>query len=108
MSNRTPPKSKRTARTLIAALLGRGRRYGLLLVGGERHPAALQEALLVDLSVLLAGRPVTPELRDRILGARLVPLLVGGAAARGEPGGESDDQRDPSRHGRHDTMATRC
>src|SRR4026209_448091 len=77
MSHRTPPKSKTTARQALVIFLLRGRndRGRLFLVGGQRDPTALPQAFLVELAVLLTRRPIALELRDGVLGIRLVPLL---------------------------------
>src|SRR5258705_10839360 len=79
MSHRTPPKSKMTARRLVAgttrALGGLGR-AGRLAIAGERHPAALLHALLVQVAALGALVAIARELAHRVVGAGLVPLAV--------------------------------
>src|SRR5688572_24282441 len=107
MSHRTPPKSKTTARTLIAV----GRAGGRLLlhlpddVARERNPAALLEAFLVELAVLGACPGVTVELHGAVVAGRLIPLLVriGRAGAERQGESESDGKRAHACHGRHDT-----
>src|SRR5258705_9173354 len=89
MSSRTPPKSKMTARRLVAgttrALGGLGRRAGRLAIAGERHPAALLHALLVQLAALGALVAIARELAHRVVGAGLVPLAVPLRAAAKRP-----------------------
>src|SRR5688572_5653449 len=104
MSHRTPPKSKTTARQALVIFLLRGRNgWGRLsLVGGQRDPAALPQALLVELALLLTRRPIALELRDGILGIRLVPLLLGRPTG-GEQAKNHAAQEKGSHHARHDT-----
>src|SRR5436190_4831960 len=115
MSQRTPPKSKTTARTLlglatwgIAARLRslqtslHGRRG--VLVGRDGDPPAPLHALLVQDLVLPAGRLVALELRHRVAGTRLVPLLVRLRGARSQRESEHREEEHPSGHEAHDTM----
>src|SRR5207249_3928332 len=115
MSQRTPPKSKTTARTLIAASAtsrpGRQRWWRRGLVGREGSPAALLQAVLVELAALLARRAVALELRDGVVGAGLVPLFFS-AGTEGPTGGENtrgrDEPQESACHDAHDTMAPPC
>src|SRR6185369_15844205 len=104
MSHRTPPKSKTTARQVLEIfLLRRGNDRGrLVLVGAQGDPAALPEARLVDLTVLLTRRPIALELRDGVFGIRLVPLLLARPTC-GEQAENRAAQEKRSHHACHDT-----
>src|SRR6266705_251550 len=109
MSCRTPPKSKMTARRLVAGAtraLGRLGRAGRLTIAGEWHPAALLHALLVQLAALGALVAIARELAHRVVGAGLVPLAVslGAAADRQERRGDDEQEALPSGHVGHGTM----
>src|SRR5258705_1870557 len=107
MSSRTPPKSKMTARRLVAgttrALGGLGRRAGRLAIAGERHPAALLHALLVQLAALGALVAIARELAHRVVGAGLVPLAVPlrAAAEPQERRGDDGQEAMPAGHFPH-------
>src|SRR5437773_2219867 len=121
MFHSTPPKSRTTARRLVAsrrsALVGRARfrrprsplhrRRPLVRVGGDRDPPASLQTLLVQHLVLGTGRLVALELRDRVVAARLVPLLLRLGGARGQRERDHREEEHPSCHGAHDTMRTR-
>src|SRR5262245_45588427 len=107
MFHRTPPKSKTTARASSVIFLlrdghGGARRFFPFLVGRERYPAALSQALLVELAALLARRAIALELVDGVLGVGLVPLLLA-RPARGEQAGDGEAQEEHSHHARHHT-----
>src|SRR4029450_4790526 len=103
MSQRTPPKSKTMARRLIALRGAGGRLFRLLLhdVAGQRHPAALLEAVLDQHPVLGAGFAVTIEVGGGVVPVPLVPLVLGIEGARAERERERHDrcERDESNHG---------
>src|SRR4030095_5645227 len=103
MSQRTPPKSKTMARRLIALRGAGGGLFRPLLsaVAGQRHPAALLEAVLDQHPVLGAGFAVTIEVGGGVVAVRLVPLLLGIERAGAERERERHDrcERDESNHG---------
>src|SRR5262245_23583013 len=114
MSQRTPPKSKTTARTL---LLGAWRvpagvrrlesalhRLDRVLVDGEGHPPALPQAVLVHDLVFHAGRLIALEVRHRVVDAGLVPLPLLGRGAAREGKGNHREKENLSVHGQHDNM----
>src|SRR5678816_4892737 len=110
MSNRTPPKSKMTARGLVAGATSAGRRR-LRPLGGpvarERHPALLLHARLVEHAVLLrrARVAIALELFGRVVRGRLVPLPVPlGAAADQNARHDHEEEPPLPDHGRHGTM----
>src|SRR5262245_24815224 len=113
MSQRSPPKSKTTARTLfrgvaplvfVRRLQSHLHRSGRVLVGRERDPAALFQAILVHHLVLRAGGLITLEVCHRVADARLVPLLFRVRGARGEREKTRCEEEHPSSHDAHDTM----
>src|SRR5262245_8494771 len=125
MFQSTPPKSKMTARGLIAAGTsarghpGADARTGvaarclrrevdrLLLVGGERQPPALSQTLLVDLTLLLTRGAIALEVGDRVVDAGLVPLPFGNPAA-GEHASDDEQYHESLDHAAHDSMAAPC
>src|SRR6185295_676128 len=99
MSHRTPPKSKTTARGLVAgathAGLGLGRVGGA--VAGERNPALLLHARLVEHVVLLrrAIVAVALDLPRRVVPGRLVPLPLPLRTAAHETAGRDHEEETP-------------
>src|SRR5260370_18855005 len=107
MPDRTQPKSKTTARGLVAGPTRIRRRLGRGgAVAGERHPAALFHALLVEDVVLVgAAVAVALELVHRVVRVRFVPLPIPlGAAADQDTRCDDDEEAPLPDHGGHDTM----
>src|SRR6516164_2306142 len=109
MSQRTPPKSKTTARTLLRGvtrpvlvrrLQAALHRIARVLVSRDRDPAALFQTVLVHHLVLRAGRLIALEVGHRVADAGFVPLLL---RLRGACGKRDDtrcerEEESPSSH----------
>src|ERR1700687_3072959 len=118
MSQRTPPKSKTTPRSLILGFVfvggtprgirGLDRRPDVAAEGG---PAELLHTLVAEGICLLVGArsAVAFEVGRRVVRVRLVPLFL----RRARPAGRqrqcrNGEEKRQAIHGRHDTMPPRC